>query len=417
MAEVRKIGAMNIVILWPGDFPHGMALENQFTAFAKGLIGHGENVIVFCPSPAWRSQAPAELSLSGVYQGIAYSFTGGQLFYSKIRIFRVVQRLIGFMGGLCEMWKHKRRNRLDAVLFSLRPSWQMVLLVLFGKIYGVKTVHVRSEHPFYNVKDNLLKIVEAYIQFKVLVRFYDGLVLISQALVDLYRPQMGHRARFLLLPANVDMERFERSADSRRSPISGQYIAWCGSVWGFKDGVCQLVEAFMQITESHPDVKLALIAPIDESPDYIRVRQMICNSAFCDRIVITGRVPYADIPDYLSNAVVLTLARPSSLQAEYGFPTKLPEYLSTGKPVLATRVGDIPRYLKDGENAYLVDPDDIGGFAEKLSYILYHPDEALRVGAKGKMLAQAEFSYQIQASKIVAFLHELQGSNTHFIGS
>jgi len=114
-------------------------------------------------------------------------------------------------------------------------------------------------------------------------------------------------------------------------------------------------------------------------------------------------VSQADMPRYLQGAAVLVLARPSSVQAEYGFPTKLPEYLATGRPVLATRVGDIPRYLQDGVNAFLVEPDDVAAFAERLEYILAHPDEAREVGQRGRSLTMREFSNTFQAGRLASF--------------
>ena len=61
------------------------------------------------------------------------------------------------------------------------------------------------------------------------------------------------------------------------------------------------------------------------------------------------------MPKYLCNAKLLALARPDSIQAQGGFPTKLGEYLATGRPVVVTKVGEIPDYLEDGVNAFLSD--------------------------------------------------------------
>jgi len=64
-------------------------------------------------------------------------------------------------------------------------------------------------------------------------------------------------------------------------------------------------------------------------------------------------------------AKILALARPKSKVADAGFPSKLTEYLSTGNPVVVTRVGEIPYYLKDNVHAFLTEPDSVNSFAER----------------------------------------------------
>ena len=49
----------------------------------------------------------------------------------------------------------------------------------------------------------------------------------------------------------------------------------------------------------------------------------------------------------------------------------------TGKPILATKVGDIERYFKDGENMFLVKPEDPKLIANKLIEIFENYNSAL----------------------------------------
>lgn len=105
---------------------------------------------------------------------------------------------------------------------------------------------------------------------------------------------------------------------------------------------------------------------------------------------------------------MLALARPTSIIADAGFPSKLTEYLSTGKPVLVTQVGDIPIYLKDNENAFLSEPDSAEAFADKLRYILNNYEYALKVGIEGKRLTETIFNYNFQAVRMLEFIGTLR---------
>jgi glycosyltransferase involved in cell wall biosynthesis len=126
-----------------------------------------------------------------------------------------------------------------------------------------------------------------------------------------------------------------------------------------------------------------------------------------ERVVFTGRVSRHEMPRFLCNAAVLALARPTSLQSEGGFPTKLGEYLSTGNPVVVTKVGDIPSYLTDGVNAFMSEPDDPHLFAEKLDEALSDPGRAKEMGLRGRQVAITHFDYKVQAEALKKFLTSL----------
>jgi glycosyltransferase involved in cell wall biosynthesis len=114
-----------------------------------------------------------------------------------------------------------------------------------------------------------------------------------------------------------------------------------------------------------------------------------------------------EIPSYLCNARVLALARPRSRIADAGFPSKLTEYLATGKPVVVTKVGEIPVYLKDNETAFLSEPDSVNAFADRLDYALKNYEFARQVGKRGKELAGTIFSYNFQAKNMMEFISKL----------
>ena len=129
--------------------------------------------------------------------------------------------------------------------------------------------------------------------------------------------------------------------------------------------------------------------------------QLIETLGLKDRVVFTGVVPAADMPQLLTNAAVLALARPDNLQAKNGFPTKLGEYLLTGNPVVVTKVGDIPLFLKDGESALLAEAGNSQEFADKLCWALENPKEAQVIGKNGREVAMQNFNSAIETEKII----------------
>lgn len=74
-----------------------------------------------------------------------------------------------------------------------------------------------------------------------------------------------------------------------------------------------------------------------------------------------------------------------------GFCLCVTEALWKGTPVVASNVGGIPVQIQDGHNGYLLDPNDLDGFAEKIVYLLKHPGEAKRLGENGHETARTKF--------------------------
>jgi glycosyltransferase involved in cell wall biosynthesis len=76
------------------------------------------------------------------------------------------------------------------------------------------------------------------------------------------------------------------------------------------------------------------------------------------------------------------------------------EAMSYGKPVVAFAVGGIPDWLKNGETGFLVEPENIKKFAEKLKFLIQNPDQAFRMGMSGFEACQRLFSAKKHLQKL-----------------
>lgn len=121
--------------------------------------------------------------------------------------------------------------------------------------------------------------------------------------------------------------------------------------------------------------------------------------------------PRDAIPSIICNADLLVLPRPDPKQAQGGFLTKLGEYLATGKPVCTTIVGEIPNYLTDNESVFFAERGSVESFAEAMERALGDYENAVRVGANGRKVAEEYFNKDLQARKLLAFLEELVGKS------
>ena len=96
-----------------------------------------------------------------------------------------------------------------------------------------------------------------------------------------------------------------------------------------------------------------------------------------------------DIKILLINSDILVncLQRQASViiqkSSKEGFGLVVAEALYKGTPVVASNVGGIPFQITDDFNGYLLDPNDINGFANKIILILKDNDLKIKLGKNG----------------------------------
>ncbi|WP_332018863.1 glycosyltransferase [Kaistella sp.] len=106
---------------------------------------------------------------------------------------------------------------------------------------------------------------------------------------------------------------------------------------------------------------------------------------------------------YLSNADLFVL--PSFSE---GFGIAAAEAMFLKIPVLCSRVGGIPEFVKDGENGWLFDPKNSTELTAKLNQIIAMDAESLKViGRKGYDKVINEFTVEKYIENLERFYHQL----------
>lgn len=263
---------------------------------------------------------------------------------------------------------------------------------------GVKVYHERTESP------EVLPLPSCRKQFQYLesCKKIDGLLVISTSLKKYYVDKGVPEDKIRIINMTVDSLRFEQL---EKTTNVDKYIAYCGTASNNKDGVDDLIKSFSIVSKKYNNVKLYIIGATPTENDKAGNLKLVETLGIKEKVVFTGMVAAERIPQLLKDAAVLALDRPDSLQAQNGFPTKLGEYLMTENPVVVTKVGDIPLFLKDGESALLAEQRNPEEFASKICWALEHQIEASKIGKRGKEVALAEFNYLTESKKIIDFIY------------
>ena len=239
---------------------------------------------------------------------------------------------------------------------------------------GLKVVREINEWPLsVTWKEGWFK---RWFEVHVLPKFFDGAICISDVLVDFWRKHGRKGVPILKLPMTVDVEAIDKipAIDSGCVP----YICYAGLNSETKDGVETLKRAYALLKDRFPNVELKLLHDL----------------------------PHDEAVAVMKKTACLVLARPNSLQARAGFPTKLGEYLATGRPVVVTKVGEIPRFLEDGKSAYLAEPGSVESIAAKIKEALENPVMADEVGRAGREVALRCFDWHVHEKELAEWLKQ-----------
>ncbi len=170
-------------------------------------------------------------------------------------------------------------------------------------------------------------------------------------------------------------------------------------------GVYDLLDAIPRVIERHPEVRFVMVgvAESDAMEPVIR--------AEAERRGITPRVTFLGSLEGRNKAAAFVTSQmivvPSWTEA---FPVVIPEAMAAGLPVIATGVGAIPDFVKDGEDGFLVAPRAPQDLADRICRLL--DDEGLRHRISERVRARAprEFSIEVGCGKVTVVIRDVLGS-------
>ena len=390
---------MNITIILNEAYPHGMAATNRIHLYAKRFVERGHDVEIVVPRPTERHHTNAlNFETKGEYEGVKFRYPINPV-RSKSFLRRRFNDFISYFITVSYIFRKKRNTD---ILLIVDNRWYMIIICkLFCMLFKSKFVLEISEFPFvFATKGGLYKIYRK-VYVNNIFKLFNGLIVISDSLYAYFEDKINKKAKQIIVPIITNTSNFYRVPEN-----SGE-IVYTGALTQFKDGIMDLLEGYTIFNGKSPGRKLVLMGDLNVSPDRDKVVAFIDKNQMQKHIEITGYVDRPVMIDRMSNAAVLALAKPANKQSEHCFPTKIAEYLSTGKPVLTTTTGSIPQFLTDRKDSYLTEPNNPDALAKTLSDIFSNYEHAEIVGKNGRELAQIEFDYTAQVDRIILFFDEL----------
>lgn len=172
---------------------------------------------------------------------------------------------------------------------------------------------------------------------------------------------------------------------------------------GFVDGI----HAFAKASRSR-SMELTIIG---DGPLRPQIEAAIAEERL-ENVRLLGYQPYAVLMAEAERAHIFM--HPSVTAAngdtEGGAPVCLIDMQASGLPVISTTHADIPEVVIDGRTGLLVPEHDIDGLAERLNYLVDHPQTWSVMGAAGRAHVQKEYDIAEQRRKLEIIYDRLSGN-------
>ncbi|WP_017303409.1 glycosyltransferase family 4 protein [Spirulina subsalsa] len=115
--------------------------------------------------------------------------------------------------------------------------------------------------------------------------------------------------------------------------------------------------------------------------------------------------PAVEMPEIVAAAHIVVVPQRDTPVTQAQFPLKLTDGMSMAKPILATRVGDIPKLLSD--TGFLVDPESPEQIADKIQWIFDHYDQAILAGSRARERCVDHYSVNCMATILEDVIKQL----------
>jgi len=181
---------------------------------------------------------------------------------------------------------------------------------------------------------------------------------------SLYETKRHRHSNVYPFPSGIDIEHFWQARGKIPEPIDQKYIQ--GPRLGFFGIIDDRfdMELVRGIAKMRPDWQLIFIGPVlkidpTDLPRYSNIHYL-------------GMKDYHELPAYIAGWDIAMLPFSRNESTQFITPTKIPEYLAAGRPVISTSIRDVIRpYAEEGLVGIADTPEDFVNLGE--SFMMNRP--------------------------------------------
>jgi colanic acid/amylovoran biosynthesis glycosyltransferase len=149
-----------------------------------------------------------------------------------------------------------------------------------------------------------------------------------------------------------------------------------------KKGIQYGIEAVGRVIGNYPNIEYRIVG---DGPMKREIESVVTRLNLGDKVKLLGWKNQEEVLHYLKDADFLLAPSVTARNGDReGIPVVLMEAMAMGLPVLSTCHSGIPELVQDGVTGFLVPEGDIAALADRLVYLLAHPERRLVLGVAAR---------------------------------
>lgn len=191
-------------------------------------------------------------------------------------------------------------------------------------------------------------------------------------------------------------------------PERGVTIATTGRLVE-KKGIEYVIRAIAQLLPTYPTLQYNIIGDGLLKP---KLQQLIDELQVGHAVHLLGWKNEQEITEILKDSDVFVAPSVTAEDGNQDAPTNvLKEAMAMGLPVIGTWHGGIPELVKDGVNGFLVPERDVSALADRLAYLIQHPESWEPMGCAGRATIETQYNLTTLNDRLVAFYQGLHSTS------
>lgn len=285
-----------------------------------------------------------------------------------------------------------KKNKYDAI-WSMMATYNSFAAIIF-KILNTKIPFILTLQEGDPIKYIKRRALPLYPLFKMIFTKADCIQTISQYLAD-WAKDMGAKCPIVVVPNAVDFKLFSNRKSEDELDKLKQKL-------GKKNDDIFLITTSRLVVKNATGDTIDSLQYLPENVKFIvlgtgyqekELKERVKDLKLENRVQFLGYIPHKDMPQYLHISDIFI--RPSISE---GFGNSYIEAMAAGIPVIATPVGGIVDFLKDGETGLYCEVNNPKSIAQKVEKLIKDKESRDYIVKTALKMASDKYEWSLIAS-------------------